>query len=51
MDQIFTVSGGFSALINQKLKDKFLQKWKSDISNSSKEFRYRIFKTKFVKNT
>lgn len=50
MDQDFYSVKWISASItcNQKLKDQFLQKWYSDINNSSKGITYRIFKTMFV---
>ena len=36
-----------SAIVNQNLKDQFIQKWSNDINSSSKGQIYRIFKTNF----
>ena len=33
--------------VKQNLKDQFLQRWKSDVENSSKSLCYRIYKTNF----
>ena len=33
--------------VKQNLKDQFLQRWKSDVENSSKSLCYRIYKTDF----
>ena len=42
LDKNFTI-----AIVRQRLNDQFIQKWESDINNSSKGQIYRIFKSHF----
>ena len=35
------------AIVKQRLSDQFIQKWSSDIENSSKGQNYRIYKSQF----